>query len=204
MYTRLLDVLLSKCELPAVFVSWDDFCGDDVDEDALTELREGAQVSWGDGPPPCVRACVRGTCCSRALFFFCMCGRCCGAALLLLCLLCAAHTLYFVVLFIVVYVTVGVSFVSDATRFGRCDEVWCLVLESTAAGSLSCGFLSCGLMPFSPFLLSFRFLFFLCDVTSSGIFVVEGRFAWASCCDVRALPVVQFCLFASVPCGAGH
>eukprot|EP00903_Cladosiphon_okamuranus_P012346 g11575.t1 len=42
-YTRLLDVLLSKCELPAGFVSWDDYCGDDVDEDALTELREGAQ-----------------------------------------------------------------------------------------------------------------------------------------------------------------
>lgn len=40
----MLDVLLSKCELPAGFVSWDDCCGDDVDEDALTELREGAQV----------------------------------------------------------------------------------------------------------------------------------------------------------------
>lgn len=43
-YTRLLDVLLAKCELPAGFVSWDEYCGEDVDEDALTELREGAQV----------------------------------------------------------------------------------------------------------------------------------------------------------------
>lgn len=47
MYTRLLDVLLSKCELPAGLVTWDSFegDGDDIDEDALTELREGAQVT---------------------------------------------------------------------------------------------------------------------------------------------------------------
>lgn len=46
-YTRLLDVLLSKCELPAGLVTWDSFegDGDDIDEDALTELREGAQVN---------------------------------------------------------------------------------------------------------------------------------------------------------------
>lgn len=43
-YVRLLDVLLSKCELPVGFISWDQWEGEDVDEDALTELREGAQV----------------------------------------------------------------------------------------------------------------------------------------------------------------
>lgn len=44
MYVRLLDILLSKCELPEGFVSWDEYDADEVDEDSLTELREGAQV----------------------------------------------------------------------------------------------------------------------------------------------------------------
>lgn len=41
---RLLNVLLAKCELPAGFVSWSTYTGDNFDEDAITELREGAQV----------------------------------------------------------------------------------------------------------------------------------------------------------------
>lgn len=47
MYARLLDVLLSKCELPEGFVSWDEYDADEADEDSLTELREGAQVGGG-------------------------------------------------------------------------------------------------------------------------------------------------------------
>ncbi|CAN0497625.1 unnamed protein product, partial [Laminaria digitata] len=43
-YVRLLDILLSKCELPEGFVSWDELDADEADEDSLTELREGAQV----------------------------------------------------------------------------------------------------------------------------------------------------------------
>ncbi|CAN0184108.1 unnamed protein product, partial [Ectocarpus sp. 8 AP-2014] len=42
-YVRLLNVLLAKCELPAGFVSWSTYTGDNFDEDAITELREGAQ-----------------------------------------------------------------------------------------------------------------------------------------------------------------
>lgn len=44
-YVRLLDVLLSKCEFPEGFVSWEDQNADVVDEDSLMELREGAQVT---------------------------------------------------------------------------------------------------------------------------------------------------------------
>ena len=53
-YVRLLDILLSKCELPEGFVSWDDLDADETDEDSLTELREGAQV--------CVRSLLSRTC----------------------------------------------------------------------------------------------------------------------------------------------
>lgn len=45
-YVRLLNVLLAKCELPAGFVSWSTYTGDNFDEDAITELREGAQVKF--------------------------------------------------------------------------------------------------------------------------------------------------------------
>lgn len=43
-YVRLLDVLLKKCELPDGFTSWAEYDGEDTDEDASTELRDGAQV----------------------------------------------------------------------------------------------------------------------------------------------------------------
>ena len=60
-YVRLLDILLSKCELPEGFVSWDELDADEADEDSLTELREGAQVCVFSLLP---RALLRG-CISR-------------------------------------------------------------------------------------------------------------------------------------------
>ena len=59
-YVRLLDVLLSKCELPEGFVSWDDQDADEADEEAFSELREGAQVLASHHRPAVSYSYIRG------------------------------------------------------------------------------------------------------------------------------------------------